>query len=488
MKLFDALLVLASSASLAAATCNPDNCARAVTGTQAGLAFQSSAKADCSSFLQATVYPATVTSTVTTTIFPFTATQTSISTTFEQTSTVYPFTETDFSTTTTFIQSTTDSTTDVVASTETDFLTVGTTTVTDFVFTNIPTTVQPQKRTITPDAPVGTVQPTAVPAYASACSGTVRYSSACSCFGVTETTITMPTPTTFTTTTITGTTTITTEVATTSVAILSETTTLISLVAATSTEDIIETISITTTTTSSVLATSTAITNALCQNGNFVNGLLAPCTDPACQNYNLRIEGDTDTIYEGPIRSGPRSITTPSGGTHLCDGTNNGANPTAEGTSTTALDSASNLCSFPYDGTFDSEFDDYFITSIGGSAETATEFWGLLNNFQFTPVGGCQFEPAEGDEILWAYNAFNMVHFLDVQPRSASVEVGGSVVFTVTDGTTGNVVAGASFNGVLSDAAGQVVYTAEQVGTFRVKATIESGIRSPAAIITVVES
>jgi hypothetical protein len=178
MKLFGALLVLASSASLAAASaCNPDNCARAVTGTQAGLVFQSSAKADCSSFLQATVYPATVTSTVTTTIYPFTATQTSISTTFEQTSTVYPFTETDFSTTTTFIQSTTDSTSVVVASTETDFTTIGT------------TTVQPQKRTITPDAPVGTVQPTSVPAYASPCSGTVRYSSACSCFGVTETTV-----------------------------------------------------------------------------------------------------------------------------------------------------------------------------------------------------------------------------------------------------------------------------------------------------------
>jgi hypothetical protein len=98
-----------------------------------------------------------------------------------------------------------------------------------------------------------------------------------------------------------GTTTVTTEVATTSVAILSgkifmmdlkrsnvllihlETTTFISLVGTTTTEDLIETISITTTTTASVLATSTAVANALCQNGNFVNGLSAPCTDPACQ-------------------------------------------------------------------------------------------------------------------------------------------------------------------------------------------------------------
>ena len=98
-----------------------------------------------------------------------------------------------------------------------------------------------------------------------------------------------------------GTTTVTAEAATTTVAILSgkifimdlkrsnvlliylETTTFISLVGTTTTEDLIQTISITTTITSSVLATSTAVTNALCQNGNFVDGLLAPCTEPACQ-------------------------------------------------------------------------------------------------------------------------------------------------------------------------------------------------------------
>ena len=41
-----------------------------------------------------------------------------------------------------------------------------------------------------------TVVPTAIPAYASPCSGSVRYSSACSCIGVTATVTTAPTPTT----------------------------------------------------------------------------------------------------------------------------------------------------------------------------------------------------------------------------------------------------------------------------------------------------
>ena len=39
-----------------------------------------------------------------------------------------------------------------------------------------------------------TVFPTAVPTYAAACSGAVRYSSACSCWGVTAAYTTAPTP------------------------------------------------------------------------------------------------------------------------------------------------------------------------------------------------------------------------------------------------------------------------------------------------------
>ena len=39
-----------------------------------------------------------------------------------------------------------------------------------------------------------TVTPSSVPTYASACSGTTRYSGACSCYGITGTTTTPPTP------------------------------------------------------------------------------------------------------------------------------------------------------------------------------------------------------------------------------------------------------------------------------------------------------
>lgn len=104
-------------------------------------------------------------------------------------------------------------------------------------------------------------------------------------------------------------------------------------------------------------------------------------------SVNLRIEGASDTVYEGVIRNGPRYITTPSGGTHLCDGTNDGANPAPFENGISAIDAASQLCGFAYDGTFSSQFDDFFITKIGtsDSTTTANEYWGILSK-SFPPL------------------------------------------------------------------------------------------------------
>ncbi|KAL7926366.1 hypothetical protein ACQKWADRAFT_280108 [Trichoderma austrokoningii] len=51
-------------------SCNADNCARAVTGTREGLLPISSRKADCSSFMRATVTPQATTTTITITVHP----------------------------------------------------------------------------------------------------------------------------------------------------------------------------------------------------------------------------------------------------------------------------------------------------------------------------------------------------------------------------------------------------------------------------------
>lgn len=228
--------------------------------------------------------------------------------------------------------------------------------------------------------------------------------------------------------------------------------------------------------------------NAYCEDGSLVDGTAGSCGAGPCITFPLRIEGAEGTVYEGLIRSGPMNITLPSaGGPHLCDGTNNNANPAPGSTPTTAIESGALLCGYTFDGTYDSSFQDFFITRIGASSSNdgSNRYWGILDNYQFTPTGGCEYEVYPGASILWAYNAFNANAFLEVSPATAQVTAGGSFTFNIIDGSTGNPVAGASFNGATSDANGNVQVTFPTAGTYRIKATKDGTIRSNGVIITV---
>ncbi|KAF8972342.1 hypothetical protein BDZ97DRAFT_1650233 [Flammula alnicola] len=191
----------------------------------------------------------------------------------------------------------------------------------------------------------------------------------------------------------------------------------------------------------------------------------------------LRIEGKEKTIFEGRVLTRGHNVTTASGGTHHCDGTNNHENSKPGATCTSALDDASKKHNFTFDGTFDPQFDDFFITRIGNSNETATEFWGILVNFTFTPVGGCQQEVTTTDEVLFAFDAFSKANFLKLSgPHKADVST--PVNFTVTDGTSGAPVAGADVHGQTSGADGKVSVTFAESGRKAVKASKSDSIRS----------
>jgi hypothetical protein len=129
---------------------------------------------------------------------------------------------------------------------------------------------------------------------------------------------------------------------------------------------------------------------------------------PAATNARFRIEGnDADgTIFEGCIAFGPRSVTTPSGGTHLCDGTNNNANPGPGATLTTQIDAAGKQFGLDYDGTYSNQFQVFFINRIGQTSSSGNQFWGVLRNRVFTSRDGCQESATNDDEGLWAFNAF----------------------------------------------------------------------------------
>lgn len=67
-------------------------------------------------------------------------------------------------------------------------------------------------------------------------------------------------------------------------------------------------------------------------------------------SVSVRIEGPKNTLLEAVILTRPKKVTTASGGTHTCDGTNNKANVTPGPTMTSSLDIAATLNSFTWDG------------------------------------------------------------------------------------------------------------------------------------------
>ncbi|KAG9119960.1 hypothetical protein FRC07_004767 [Ceratobasidium sp. 392] len=228
-------------------------------------------------------------------------------------------------------------------------------------------------------------------------------------------------------------------------------------------------------------------------------GLLAVCAslasaspDPVPSSLtgltlvNLRIEGAKETIYEGIIPTKGHNVTTASGGTHHCDGTNLNANPTPGPTATGALDNAAKALGFTWDGTYDGSFDDYFITRIGGSTQTATQFWGVLLNGKFTEVGGCQQKVKKNDKILWAYDAFNKKYFLEIAGSNLA-KVGAAFKVTVSDGPTGAPVPGAtiSFTSATdlvvsgtTETSGQATVTFTKPGVYKLKASRSDSLRS----------
>ncbi|HSS04922.1 MAG TPA: DUF4430 domain-containing protein [Solirubrobacterales bacterium] len=129
---------------------------------------------------------------------------------------------------------------------------------------------------------------------------------------------------------------------------------------------------------------------------------------------NVRIEGRTETLFEGPILTEGHNVRAssdtkaPAAG-RRCNGLNNGQNPTPGPTPTAASVDAMSIVGEDFDGLWYPEpFEDYFIKRWGPDTQNEGngEFWGLLVNNVFTDVGGCQYELDAGDEVLWVYDAF----------------------------------------------------------------------------------
>ena len=206
-------------------------------------------------------------------------------------------------------------------------------------------------------------------------------------------------------------------------------------------------------------------------------------------SVNVRVEGTNRTIFDAPVTTDGHAITTPSsGGAQTCDGTNAGAHPSPVPVATAALDDAARLNSFTWDGTFSTQFSDFFVTRIDDeTADPNSEFWSLYINRESASVGGCQQRVSGGQEVLWA-----RISFLATDPvvplelrGPGSARTGEPVNMQVVDGNTGAPQAGATVNGSPTGSDGIATLTFANKGIYRLKAERPGEVRSNTVVLCV---
>ncbi|MER8232819.1 DUF4430 domain-containing protein [Streptomyces sp. NPDC094049] len=126
----------------------------------------------------------------------------------------------------------------------------------------------------------------------------------------------------------------------------------------------------------------------------------------AAVKVGLTVQGPNGLLFKGKIRTKGHDVTTATGGTHKCDGTNGSAHPTAVPTPTAALDDAARKNGFTWDGTWYASFDDFSVDTIKNVSGGGAAYWNIAVNGTPTLVGGCQFKLNAGDEVAFTWTAF----------------------------------------------------------------------------------
>lgn len=120
----------------------------------------------------------------------------------------------------------------------------------------------------------------------------------------------------------------------------------------------------------------------------------------------LTVTGPDGLLFKGKIKTRGHDVTTATGGTHRCDGTNGGAHATAVPTPTAALDDAARTRNFTWDGAWYASFDDFAVDTIKNVSGGGAAYWNISVNGTPTPVGGCQFKLNAGDQVAFTWTAF----------------------------------------------------------------------------------
>jgi Domain of unknown function (DUF4430) len=211
--------------------------------------------------------------------------------------------------------------------------------------------------------------------------------------------------------------------------------------------------------------------------------LAAPAT------VQLRVEGASSTIFEGPVTTDGKTITK-GPDTLACDGTT-ATPPQGPGpTMTSALDDGLASAGLSWEASF---FNDFFISGINGEANdfAGNRFWGYALNGVAVSVGGCQQTVQPGDEVLYAFDFFTPTPpDFPAKPLlklagPGRVATGAQAEVAVRDNTTGAAFAGATVGGQQTDAAGKTKLGFPAPGLVSLKAEAPGAVRSNALKICV---
>jgi hypothetical protein len=200
----------------------------------------------------------------------------------------------------------------------------------------------------------------------------------------------------------------------------------------------------------------------------FLSGLLAgialliaaPSALAAPVTVDLRIEGPSRTLFEGPVTTDVRTFRfTGDPVAHRCDGTaveNHGTSPAPVPTRGAAVAAAAAQTPFAIHGDwFDSlgspSFNDIDGENVAFDPGT-NRFLAEYKNAQSASVGSCGDPIGPGDRVLFAYNDGDDPLLALAGPGSA--KPGETATVKVTDAASGAAVAGATVGGKTTAADG----------------------------------
>lgn len=223
--------------------------------------------------------------------------------------------------------------------------------------------------------------------------------------------------------------------------------------------------------------------------------LIVPASAGAAPTtVDLRIEGPTSTLYEGPVTTDVRPWQFSSGDTtaYQCDGTSYNAgtgsgSPTPVPTSGAALMAAGLNTTGTwtvFGGGFGAGFSLSTVNGVNVGFDIATNRYMVeYYNNASASTGACAQPIANGDSVLFAY-ADGSEQLLRLSGPATSGS-GQPVTLKVTDAGTGAAIAGATVGGATTNASGEAVVGPLPDGVNAFKASKTGAIRSNTARVCV---